>query len=90
METLPLFKQDTKVYVKCADGQIRQALITEVIRRSPHPSREIHGAMAEKTYFYYKVVLIKNNAEDDVKALNKNLNKVEESKVRKNLEDFSS
>ena len=90
METSPLFNQDEKVYVKCADGQIRQALIVEVIRRSPHPSREIHGAMADKTYFYYRVVLIKNSAKDDVKVLNENLNKVEESKVRKNLEDFSS
>jgi hypothetical protein len=89
METLPLFNQDEKVYVKCVDGQIRQALIIEIMKRSPHPSREIHGEKADKTYFYYKVVLIKNNAQDNIKAINERL-KVEESKIRKNLEDFNS
>jgi len=86
-----LFKKDEQVYAKCSDGLIRAAVIKEVIERHPHVSREIHGPKCNECYYYYKVKFTKINESDAfVSTLNKTLNTVEESKVKKSLEDFNS
>jgi hypothetical protein len=86
-----LFKKDEQVYVKCSDGRIRAGVVKEVIERHPHVSREIHGSKSNQSYYYYKVKFTKIDENDNfIDTLNKTLNTVEESKVKKSLEDFNS